>query len=54
MIRLGLVQGHLVKCLERLPGGTIVVQNNRQELALGVSLAKGILVSEVEASKGKD
>ena len=54
LIRLGFVQGHLVKCLERLPGGTIVVQNNRQEVALGVSLAKSILVCEVEKIEGKN
>jgi Fe2+ transport system protein FeoA len=46
LIRLGIVSGHFVRCLERLPGGTIVIQNNRQEVALGVGLAKAILVTE--------
>ena len=50
LIRLGIVRGHVVRCLERLPGGTIVVQNHRQEVALGVGLAKTILVSEYRKS----
>lgn len=53
LIRLGLVCGHLVRCLERLPGGTIVVQNNRQEVALGVGLAKTILVTEYQKREEK-
>ena len=44
LIRLGMVRGALIKCLERLPGGTVVVGINRQEIAMGASLAKTILV----------
>lgn len=44
LIRLGILKGELVKCLETLPGGTIVIEKNRQEIAIGVSLARTILV----------
>lgn len=38
-IRLGLTIGASFRCVERLPGGTIVLEANRQEIALGRSLA---------------
>lgn len=44
LIRLGIGEGDTVKCLERLPGGTIVIQKHRQEVALGYDLAKSIKV----------
>ncbi|MBM4169208.1 MAG: ferrous iron transport protein A [Ignavibacteria bacterium] len=47
LIRLGIHVGVLVKCLERLPGGTLVIKKNRQEIALGINLASTILVSHV-------
>jgi len=43
-VRLGIHEGEKVKCLERLPGGTIVVQKNRQQIAIGHQLAKQIMV----------
>jgi len=51
LIRLGIVEGHLVRCLERLPGGTVIVQNHRQEVAMGAVLAKAILVTEHHNTK---
>ncbi len=45
LIRLGILKGELVRCLEKLPGGTIVIEKNRQEIAIGVSLARSILVA---------
>ncbi|MGE5402419.1 MAG: FeoA family protein [Ignavibacteriales bacterium] len=42
LIRLGITEGAKVYCLERLPGGTIVLQRNRQEIAIGYDLAKKI------------
>lgn len=42
LIRLGITEGTKVFCLERLPGGTIVLQRNRQEIAIGFDLAKKI------------
>ncbi|HVK40321.1 MAG TPA: ferrous iron transport protein A [Candidatus Kapabacteria bacterium] len=44
-IRLGLSIGSSFTCLERLPGGTIVVETGRQEIALGNALAKAIGVA---------
>jgi ferrous iron transport protein A len=46
-IRLGLAIGASFQCIERLPGGTIVLETNRQEIALGRSLAKEIGVAIV-------
>jgi Fe2+ transport system protein FeoA len=43
-IRLGISEGERVTCLERLPGGTIVIRKNRQEIALGHKLARQIVV----------
>lgn len=45
LIRLGISEGDTLKCIERLPGGTIVVSKNRQEIALGFDLAKKIQVT---------
>lgn len=45
-IRLGISEGERVTCVERLPGGTIVIQKNRQQIALGHKLAREILVQE--------
>jgi ferrous iron transport protein A len=42
LIRLGITTGAKVVCLQRLPGGTIVLQKNRQEIAIGFDLAKKI------------
>ena len=47
LIRLGVVKGEFIRCLERLPGGTIVIQKHRQEIAIGVTLARSILVAYV-------
>jgi Fe2+ transport system protein FeoA len=49
LIRLGVVKGEFIRCLERLPGGTVVIQKHRQEIAIGVTLAKTILVAHVHA-----
>jgi len=43
-IRLGIHEGERAKCIERLPGGTIVLQKNRQQIAIGHALAKQIMV----------
>jgi Fe2+ transport system protein FeoA len=46
LIRLGISVGDKIFCLERLPGGTVVIQKNRQEIALGHDLARQIIISE--------
>ncbi len=43
-IRLGLNIDAVLICIERLPGGTVVVQAHRQEIALGRDLAQAITV----------
>lgn len=43
-IRLGINEGERVICLERLPGGTVVIQKKQQQIALGHRLAKQIIV----------
>ncbi len=43
-IRLGISEGDSVICSERLPGGTIVIKKNRQEIAVGYDLAKKIKI----------
>ncbi len=43
-IRVGIHEGERVHCIERLPGGTIVLQRNRQQIAIGHQLAKQISV----------
>lgn len=44
LIRLGITEGDSVICSERLPGGTIVIKKNRQEIAVGYDLAKKIKI----------
>jgi Fe2+ transport system protein FeoA len=43
-IRFGIIEGERVLCLTRLPGGTLIIQKNRQEIAIGPALTKKILV----------
>lgn len=45
LIRMGVCEGDMVACVERLPGGTMVIQRNRQEIAIGSGLAKRIEIS---------
>lgn len=45
LIRMGITEGDRVLCIERLPGGTIVIQKKRQEIALGSKLAKAIEIA---------
>lgn len=47
-VRLGIHKGEKVKCLERLPGGTIVLQKGRQQIAVGHQLTKQIVVTLIE------
>ena len=45
LLRMGISEGDRVFCLERLPGGTIILQKKRQEIAIGSELAKTITIS---------
>ena len=51
LIRLGILKGELIRCLERLPGGTVVIEKNRREVAIGAALSKSILVAYTETSQ---
>lgn len=44
LIRIGITEGETLLCLQRLPGGTIILQKNRQEIAVGYDLAKKIKI----------
>ncbi len=43
-VRLGMHEGARLRCIERLPGGTIVLAKRRQQLAIGHTLARQISV----------
>lgn len=45
-IRLGLHEGEKVTCYERLPGGTIVLQKHRRQIAIGERLAREIMMTD--------
>jgi len=51
LIRFGILGGEQIRCLERLPGGTVVIEKNRQEIAIGAALAKTILVAYAETDE---
>jgi len=44
LIRMGLSEGDKILCLQRLPGGTMIIRKNRQEIAIGYHLAKEIKI----------
>lgn len=47
LIRFGIAEGETITCLDKIFGGTIVVQKNRLEIALGRDLARQIIVSSL-------
>ncbi len=51
LIRLGILKGEFVRCIERLPGGTVVIEKNRREIAIGMALAKSIFVAYATPSR---
>lgn len=46
LIRLGIGEGSVVRCGQRLPLGPMVLQCHRQEIAVGRNLARRIRVRE--------
>lgn len=46
-IRIGLYEGAVFMCSEKLPGGPVVLQNKLQEIAIGRGLALNIVVEGV-------
>ena len=48
LLRLGLYEGQIIECISKLPGGTMVLGVNRQELALGKKLTDGIVIEKIK------
>ena len=48
-IRLGIIEGTEIRCLERLPGGTMVLQFRRREVALSADLTEAVWVAVEQA-----
>lgn len=46
-IRIGIYEGAVFLCSEKLPGGPIVLQNRMQEVAVGRGLAEDIEVEGI-------
>ena len=48
LLRLGLYEGQIIECISKLPGGTMVLGVNRQELALGKKLINNIDIEKIK------
>lgn len=46
-IRIGIYEGAIFQCSEKLPGGPIILQNRMQEVAIGRGLAEDIEVEGI-------
>ncbi len=46
-IRLGIYEGAVFTCSEKLPGGPVIIQSRLQEIAIGKGLAEKIQVEGV-------
>lgn len=46
-IRIGIYEGAVFMCSEKLPGGPIILQNRMQEVAVGRGLAEDIEVEGI-------
>lgn len=46
-IRIGLFEGAVFMCSEKLPGGPVILQNKLQEIAIGRGLASNIVIEGV-------
>ena len=49
--RFGIPEGTLVTCREVIPMGPVVIARNRQEIAIGRSLARRINVEQVSSGQ---
>ncbi|MGE5633274.1 MAG: FeoA family protein [Caulobacteraceae bacterium] len=47
-IRLGIYEGAVFLCSEKLPGGPVILQNRQQEIAVGKGLAEKIQIEGVK------
>lgn len=46
-IRIGIYEGAIFLCSEKLPGGPIILQNRMQEIAVGRGLAEDIEIEGI-------
>ena len=46
-IRIGIYEGAVFMCSEKLPGGPIILQNRMQEIAVGRGLAEDIEIEGI-------
>ncbi|CUS77741.1 FeoA domain-containing protein, partial [Candidatus Kryptonium thompsonii] len=46
-VRLGVTEGVKIKCAYKLPGGTVVISKQHQEIAVGSEIAKKIIVKKI-------
>ncbi len=44
LIRLGIIEGERIRIIERLAGGTVVIEKNRREIAIGAAMSKTLVV----------
>lgn len=47
-IRLGISEGSLVECIEKLPKGPVIIKNHMQEIAIGRKLAEKITIRSLK------
>ncbi|MGQ9823381.1 MAG: FeoA family protein [Desulfotomaculales bacterium] len=52
-LRLGISEGEIVACREKVPAGPVVIAKNRQEIAIGRRLARLIKVTRIEPTGKK-
>ena len=50
IIRFGIDEGTEVECVEVIPGGPVVIEHKRQEIAIGRKLAEAIVVDVTKLS----
>lgn len=48
-LRFGIETGEMVRIVNKLPGGPVVIQKNEQQIAIGRELANGIQVKVIQA-----
>ena len=46
-MRLGVYEGEKLRCVRKLPGGTIIIGRAHQQIAVGSELAKKIIVEKL-------
>lgn len=50
-MRFGIAEGAEVECIEKIPGGPVIIRKRFQEIAVGRRLAENITISVVQKKK---